>query len=141
LRHGSIGFIFRAYSIEGMKSMLRHIVLLLWIGIPLLALSQPFKHKYYDPNVNVNDVIREADAWFEANGTGPGNGMERVSIAGATNLNGGFIRSGDRSLFDPQIAWTNMRAFKDTQPTAKASGMTGHWTFQWSRQCQQHPTA
>ncbi len=108
--------------------MLRRIVLTLLVGIPLLALSQPFKQKYYDPNVNVNDLIQEADAWFEANGTGPGTGWKGYQ-RWRYEFERRFYPFGDRSLFDPQIAGDEYARFLDTQPTAKASGMTGSWTF------------
>lgn len=111
-----------------MKSTLRLVFLSLLTWIPLFSLSQPFKHKYYDPNVNVNDLIREADAWFEANGTGPGNGWKGYQ-RWRYEFERRFYPSGERSTFDARIATAEYGKFKATQPTAKAAGIVGHWTF------------
>ncbi|MBL0017470.1 MAG: T9SS type A sorting domain-containing protein [Bacteroidetes bacterium] len=111
-----------------MKSLLRRIFLTLLVGIPLLALSQPFKQKYYDPNVNVNDLIQEADAWFAANGTGPGTGWKGYQ-RWRYEFERRFYPSGERSSFDARIAVQEYGNFKATQPIAKAAGIVGSWTF------------
>ncbi len=110
-----------------MKSALRYAAIFLLTLLPLMALSQPFKQKYFDPNVNVNALIQEADAWFAANGTGPGKGWKTYQ-RWRYEYERRFYPSGDRSQFDAQIATKEYSQFIATQPTAKAAGMPGSWT-------------
>lgn len=96
--------------------------------MPLLAISQPFLHKYYDPNVNVNALIREAEAWYRENGTGPGKGWKGFN-RWRYEYERRFYPSGDRSQFDPQQAAKEFLAFRAAHSTSKAMGANGHWTF------------
>ncbi len=111
-----------------MKSLLRHSVICLLALLPLMAWAQPFKVKYFDPNVNVNDLIQEADAWFKVNGTGPGKGWKTYNRWRYENERR-YFPSGDRSNFDPRTAAQEYAAFKAKQGSAKTAGMPGHWTF------------
>jgi photosystem II stability/assembly factor-like uncharacterized protein len=111
-----------------MKSTLRQFLASLLILLPILAQAQPFKYKYYDQTVNVNDLIQEAEAWYQEHGTGPGKGWKtyqrwRYEYAHR------FYPSGDRSTFDPMIAAKEYARFKATQASNKIASTTGYWTF------------
>lgn len=112
-----------------MNSTLRFCLLSLALSLPLLVSAQPFKHKYYDPSVNVNDLIREAEAWFKENGTGPGKGWKGYQ-RWKYEFERRFYPSGDRSQFDPQMAAKEYATFKKNAAMAKvAGGGNGHWTY------------
>ncbi|MFN8396318.1 MAG: hypothetical protein U0176_16960 [Bacteroidia bacterium] len=97
--------------------------------MPIWSTAQPFKHKYYDPSVNVNDLIREADAWFRENGTGRGKGWKTYQ-RWKYEYERRYFPTGDRSAFDPMMAAKEFETFKKNAATAKvAGGGNGHWTF------------
>jgi photosystem II stability/assembly factor-like uncharacterized protein len=111
-----------------MKTPLRCFLMCMVALLPLLGHGQPFKHKYYDPSVNVNALIAEADAWYAAHGTGPGKGWKGYQ-RWRYEFEHRFYPTGDRSQFDPQTATREYAQFKATQSTAKGMGTLGHWTF------------
>lgn len=112
-----------------MNSNLRRLLLPLVLSLPLLGISQPFKHKYDDPRVNVNDLIQEAENWFRENGTGRGTGWKGYQ-RWKYEYERRFYPSGERSSFDPMMAAKEYATFKKNAATHKvAGGGNGHWTY------------
>lgn len=109
-----------------MHAILIRISLLFIFVFPFIALNaQPYMEKRFDNRVNVNDLIRESDAWYQENGTGKGKGFKGYN-RWKWAMERRFFPTGDRSNFDPQIAQKEMAAFKSANRRAAANGF---WVY------------
>jgi photosystem II stability/assembly factor-like uncharacterized protein len=103
----------------------RILLLVMLAALPAGLFAQPFRTMLYDNRINVNEVIRVADAYFAEVGTGKGTGYKGFQ-RWRYEYERRFYPSGDRSQFNPRQAWTAYRAF---QSASRTSGATGHWTY------------
>jgi photosystem II stability/assembly factor-like uncharacterized protein len=108
-----------------MPRFIYRLILILGISLPASLAAQPYRPLLHDNAVNVNEVIRVADAYFAEVGTGKGTGYKGFQ-RWRYEYERRFYPSGDRSQFNPRQAWEAYHAF---QSTARSSGMTGHWTY------------
>ena len=90
-----------------------------------LLFGQPFMEKRYDNRVNVNDLIRDSDAWYQEHGTGRGKGFKGYN-RWKREFQRRFYPSGDRSNFNPMIAQEEMERFQSANRSAAANG---YWTY------------
>jgi hypothetical protein len=92
------------------------LITFLFIGIGTFAFSQKWKQMAQDPQVNIYDVVTEAEAYFDTidiNAKGSGwKGYQRWLYENERK----FYPSGDRSQVDPYFAENAYREFADNAP-------------------------
>jgi photosystem II stability/assembly factor-like uncharacterized protein len=91
-----------------------------------LSAQQTYKEMMDDMSVNFYDVVRAAEAHFEANGTGKGSGYKGYQRWKNENESK-YYPTGDRSQVDPHFAEKAYQAFLDNNPQAPERRSFTRW--------------
>lgn len=104
-------------------------ILLLLLSLTLtlsLSAQSSYLEMMDDMSVNFYDVVRAAEAHFEANGTGEGSGFKGFERWKNENESK-FYPSGDRSQVDPYFVSKAYQAFLDNNPQAAERRSFAKW--------------
>jgi hypothetical protein len=97
------------------------------LGLSLsLSAQRSYKEMMHDMSVNFYDVVRAAEAHFEAHGTGKGSGYKGFQRWKNENESK-YYPSGDRSQVDPFFAENAYRAFLENNPQSAERRRFSRW--------------
>ncbi len=91
-----------------------------------LSAQSTYKEMMHDMSVNFYDVVRAAEAHFEANGTGEGSGFKGFERWKNENESK-YYPSGDRSNVDPFFVEKAYQAFLDNNPQPAERRTFSRW--------------